>query len=618
VFKIFSSVKLWDVLIFSIVATLLISDLLIAYFKYQNLIFDMDSYIFYESARYLYSDGLAKIPFWVNSSTGLDIFSWGHYLPAFYYLLMHVFESGPNTIYFYQIIEKLIMLTLVLSIFYKFIDSRKIIILLLCFVLLDPLFTWFGMLKQYTRWPLIFGYFAIFVAIKIFIDKKVSKKFLSFIAPILLIIIVGMHASIGIPIAGSIFIFMLIEHFKSDYKYLQLKYYCFGILIGFLLLVLLILSGLTLEEMQEFLKIFFLYLHTMSVGGSWENLILQRGYFITNIFIPFQTISILGIMPFLLLFSLIHYQNFNEKEKFIIRFGVISFLTSLVFGMISPEHFTAIRMIWLMPIIVLLMYIISNKINITPVLLGVIFIVITTLIYQNIKINVSIYVLAVFALLAFSGLALIFTLYDKFSWPSKTSAKFSVYMLMALLLINSPILSKLSQLTIKHFDKNNTSTRFDLLKDAVKLDISLSKSINNLNNRNWILTNYPIRAFYEDDINIQIIRNHRGLMQGSRKKPCDFMYLIGKKFNNNIIAVDYSNSDPVNYEKTEFIYYRGHIYGKLEVNDLNESYASIIGFPVDIKRRDIKEDKIVSLDLVTEENLMNYFAFREKNDLKFR
>ena len=615
--KIFSSIKLLYVLIFSIVATLLISDLLIAYYKYQNIIFDMDSYIFYESARQLYSGGLAKISFWVNSSTGLDIFTWGHYFPAFYYFFMHVFESGPNTIYFYQIVEKLIMLTLVLSIFYKFVGSRKIIILLMCFVLLDPLFTWYGMLKQYTRWPLIFGYFAMFVAIKIFIDKENSNKFLSFMAPILLIMIVGMHASIGIPIACSIFIFVLLEHLKSDHKYLQFKYFCFGILIGLLLLILPIFSGLTLAEMQEFLRTFLLYLHTMSVGGSWENLILQRGFFLTNIFIPFQTISILGIMPFLLFFSLIHYQKFNEKEKFILRFGVISFLSNLVFGMISPEHFTAIRMIWLMPIIVLLIYIISNKINKTPVLLGVIFIVVTTLIYQNIKINVSVYVLAVFAVITFFGLGLIFALYDKFTGLSKTSAKFSIFMLMALLFINSPILSKLSQLT-KNFDKNKTSTSFDLLKDAVKLDISLSESISNLNNRNWVLTNYPIRAFFEDDKNIQIIRNHRGLMQGARKEPCDFMYLIAKKATDKIITVNMSESVQVNYEKTEFIYYRGHIYGKLEVNDLNESYASITGFPVDIKKREIDEDKIVSLDLVTQENLMNYFAFRDKNDLKFR
>ena len=107
-------------------------------------------------------------------------------------------------------------------------------------------------------------------------------------------------------------------------------------------------------------------------------------------------------------------------------------------------------------------------------------------------------------------------------------------------------------------------------------------------------------------------------MQGARKEPCDFMYLIGKKSTDKIITVNMSESVQINYEKTEFIYYRGHIYGKLEVNDLNESYASIIGLPVDIKKEAIDESKIVSLDTVSQENLMNYFEFREKNDLKFR
>ncbi len=628
----FMRIKLiYNICLFTIFL-ILASDILNSYHKYQNIVFDMDSYILYESAKELYVSGVAKIGFWVNSSTGLDLVAWGHYLPAYYYLIMIAIDSSPNTIYLYQIFEKIVLLLLVYTFMVQFAKHKKLALILTVFVLLDPLYSWFVLYKQYTRWPLIFGYLSILLIMKLLRGDDVPHKLYSFFVSFILVMVVGAHASIGVPISISIIIFLVLEKVNMRAQNLSILHFFFGLLLGLVFLLIPVYINMNPNDMKGLFNILLSYVHKMSIGDGLYNLILQRLFFISNIFVPVQNTSILGAITILLSISIKNYQIINDQEKAIVRLSVIIFITSCFLGMVSPIHFTAVRMVWLMPMIIILSFIIINKTNNLIVVCGVLLTFIVSLSYQFIKNHVSIYILALFAVFTLIGLLFIYKAHNKCCMPNSKYLLIFVYSSFLFLLVNNPTIYKVilniesgiklsgpelepEEMKTTQLSKVGNLPNYNLLMKSVILDINSSDIVKNLKSRDWVLTNYPISDFFEKEKNIQIIRNHRGFMQGAREKACDYMYIVGKQSLDQLITVNSSESVDINVAKIKYIYYRGHTYGNLVTSKILNNYVSIIGVPVETSKIDVKNDEIVSLDTITKESFLDYISYRKKNNL---
>ena len=592
------------------------SDILYSYHKYQSVIFDMDSYIFYESAKQLYSNNIARIGFWPNSSTGLDIVTWGHYLPAYYYLTMAVFESGPNAIYLYQILEKIIILASVFFIIKKYIKSKKMAVILLCLVLLDPLYSWFVLSKQYTRWPLIFGYLSILLILKIYKDKDHSlhRSAYNFLASLFLVMTVGSHASIGLPIAAGIAVFIITELINHKTSGLKALYMFLGLTAGSALVLLPIIYNFSVDEISNLYSLLLSYLYNISVGDNLYSSLLQRGFFVSNIFIPIQALSILGIAPMLIFLSVKNYKAFNDEEKVLIRLFTIVFLVSVVFGMLSPVHFTGVRMVWMMPLIIVLLFIVARRLN----SMLIIYITVSTLIasfaYQLTKNYLSVYMLALFVVFLMTSFAALYLFAKKKIGSNLKVLQTSLFMLM--LTLTSGLLGQ--KISAIEFDNFNQTPSYDLLKKSVLFDIRQSSRLGDLNPDDWILTNYPISDFYKNNGNIQIIRNHRPLMQGVRDSACNYIYLIGKE-EGDLVTIDTSEVLTINFNKINYLYYRGYIYGNLSKTKLLDgNHVSIVGDPVNALNMSIKPHEIVSLDKIEKEDVLGYIQFRKDNDFKMR
>ena len=248
----------------------------------------------------------------------------------------------------------------------------------------------------------------------------------------------------------------------------------------------------------------------------------------------------------------------------------------------------------------------------------IIYITVSTLIasfaYQLTKNYLSVYMLALFVVFLMTSFAALYLFAKKKIGSNLKVLQTSLFMLM--LTLTSGLLGQ--KISAIEFDNFNQTPSYDLLKKSVLFDIRQSSRLGDLNPDDWILTNYPISDFYKNNGNIQIIRNHRPLMQGVRDSACNYIYLIGKE-EGDLVTIDTSEVLTINFNKINYLYYRGYIYGNLSKTKLLDgNHVSIVGDPVNALNMSIKPHEIVSLDKIEKEDVLGYIQFRKDNDFKLR
>ena len=588
----------------------------------MNLFLGFDEYQYFEAANELIFSGISRLSYLPNSSVSFDIVDWGHLFTAYLYAVaIKLFDIQFYDLAVIHYIEFVFLILVLFKLFCRFM-SRSHAFMFTCLLIYEPMFNRFYVDGTWYRWSFIFAILSILCFLNV-IDNKGRMKVLTFsyLAGFFACMAPFSFASQGVPIFIGLALAFLSENiiFRQNSKMkLRITFlFILGILTPMILFGVNILSKLDKESIYNAYYTIAFYGDT-TANKLNTHLLYKAGYFIATLIVsPYAIFNFLPVGIAAMVINVCQLKHLRDAERNLLRVTIVFTGVWIILAMFMSTHMYSGRMIWIMPFYFLQIIITVRLKSASPssyyslIAISMILAFVQGLYYLLDKPggNYGIGCAAVVTLMIALVTILVLRVCLKYSKLLVANLNridhVMLYSIVVILLI--PVFLNVNK---QLFHNINYYLSEDQKKPVLQ---RLSKEVRKISEQELkpgdrVLTNAPMREFFQKGVKRQCIFFYRGLFSGATEEPADKVFLIGTSPDTNI-------SDYRDVKVGKNIYYRGFDYHIEKRVELLSDYYLLIGGPFDVSS---KEKVIYPTEYVSKKEVDHYLNWRDSEGLSVR
>ena len=602
----------------------IIGEILKAYHGYMNIWFSFDGYQFLEAAREFVFSGISRLSYLPNSSAAMDVVYWSHHFPPFLYAIgVKLFDIQIYDLVIIRFIEILVLMLVVYIVMARFM-SRTYAFFVTTLILYAPNFNHIFISKTYYRWSFIFAMlsFLFFVGVLKGNGKRRVMLF-AYLSGVFACMAPLSFVSLGVPILIGITLAFFMENIiKQKDRKKMLGIFIFFILGAFTPLLVFGINVFVKLDKQTLYNAFYAIVH---YGDAVVNkpdklrIILKMGYFYSTIIVSPYGLSILPIGIAASVSNIRQWRFLNENERSLVRITVIFVAVWIVLAMFVSTHFYSARMIWILPFFVLQLIIAIRLKDVdvrgfyTLVVLGVTILSVQALYHISGEPG-GIYGAGAAAFLALIISVVTIWILRVYMRAKRLSTKqgplsMADYMILSFLLIIllTPVFVNANVKVFRGVKYYLSEDRGGPVAERLSREVR-QVALQEVKTGERVLTNAPMREFFQKGVSLQSIYFYRGLFSGATKEPADNVFLIGTSPGTKIES--YSE-----VEVGKNIYYRGFVYHIEKRVELLSDLYLLIGTPFDFNDN---EKVIYPTEYVSKDDVDRYLNWRDSEGLSVR
>ncbi|MDP3997093.1 MAG: hypothetical protein Q8P73_01200 [bacterium] len=579
---------------------------------------DRDTYFLLAAGREVALSGIPRLPFFVNSTPGIDILFWTHQVPAFLYGAIVKFLD-VNIFSFTWVVIAQLILTMVIS----FLFLRELLKwcepglvryapVFLLFLLYDPIFNiLFLNIKMFLQWAYIWSVLAIIFLIWFWHNPRGWRGlvwlFLSScsvaLAP-LSFISLGIPAALGIAITELLFVRWRTKGISREYAIKAFLACILGWFIPVLFLLVYLGGKLDPGQWKTLWVLVGSYGENASVL-SIKQYILQLGFFGSTMFIPLQGFSLLPIGLISIFSNFVRRHSLAIQQQYLVWMSFVLVAAWLLAASVGSTHFASHLMIWILPIMLVNIAIIlgSKKNSDTrAIFLTAASIIILGQASYHLVLN-SLNYLAIAAAAGVTSGMIIVLYYQKWKLPVFISLFISLLFFVPVVQTRLVSLHSFAPTVLREVGRDKLWS-YDNFLLATREVTSRYVQPND-----WVLTNLPVTELFPEGVKLQILYNYRGLFSGARLEPGDVAILFGSTEAKSI--ANYQNMSV-----GEVFSYRLFEYEILKREELSAGHYLLVAKPaasLDANKQVIEDDRAAS-----KSEVRNYLQWRLENNLPIK
>ena len=451
----------------------------------------------YTSMVTLLKNGIPSLPYWQNSTVGVDIVNYivlGK--PFVDALLSKVLDLQLSNFYQTHFFEHFFTL-LVLALIIKKNNSVRLFWLIFSLVLLDRQFI--SLIRAELGYGVSLGLLACFFSL---VHKNKTARF--FWGGFFSVISVMFFAAVGILMVVSLTTYLLWQLKNGSNNLKQLLNYFYGQLFVIFITGSYLIFSVGIEEYFSLINIVLDYLKSSDKYIIDREKILTYGQIFCSFFLSQTGIS---IFPSLLILGFSNINSFkllDDFHKSILTFTFIAALIFLIFSIFMPLHFYVERIVWSTPFALCILSInYQNKFIYTDRYLRYfsLYIFIQQVIFYygiNKVLSVDFYILQIISTIcSIFMLGLFFTTLKSkknINTSNKLENFFHKHVLLGIIVLSFALDDRYIY-AAKSFSKSRSETSESRL---LELNNNISKNLNILTDVTSIITNWPIEDFFDE------------------------------------------------------------------------------------------------------------------------
>ena len=599
--------------------------------RYFTVSFDLDAYQFLEAARSISESGLGLVSYFPHSTVAIDVIYLTHHFPPYLHAVwVKLFDFQVNQFPIILYGELLLALAVtgfaITRIVRLALPSPKayLILLTISIAAYEPLahIFFFGG-KAYLRWSFIFGTLAVIFLLLLVTSRNGKRRhLLSFLTGLFAGMSPIAFLSLGIPIAGGVFVAFFIENIArlragSTTNLISTSApFLAGLLAPIVAFGTYALIELDTEGVLGTYRTIGFYGQSLVADGNLARSVLKIGYFFSTIIVsPFgPSLLPLGILATAI--NAYQWKTLSSQQKVLVRVTLVLTATWLFLALLASTHFYAARMIWALPLylgqIAILIH--HRKTNPTYYYLFIVssvIIVVIQFLHHSLIADYSNYYYGASAFLAAAvALASAILLKPILSNHGRVLATLHRHhtkiVLLTLAIVGAPVLlgfsRSLPQDARTIYGRATSSTESPVDEFMRNSQVVTRAEINP---GETVLSNWPLKELFPDDVNRQAIFFYRGLYSGATTAPADSVFLFGSDRQTDIDGYR-------NIRVGKVIYYRGFFYSIERQVGLAPGYFAFVGSPTP---RVVELDAIYPDSYVPEEEITTYLNWRKSKGL---
>tara|TARA_B100000780_G_scaffold277487_1_gene248301 strand:- start:53 stop:1780 length:1728 start_codon:yes stop_codon:yes gene_type:complete len=530
-------------------------------------------------------NGIPSLPYWENSSVGVDIVNYivlGK--PFVDALLSKVLDLQLNNFYQTHFFE-LFFTLLVLALIIKKNNSVRLFWLIFSLALLDGQFN--HLIRPDLGYGISLGLLACFFSL---VHKNKTVRF--FWGGFFSVISVIFFAAVGTLIVVSLTTYLLWQLKNGSNSLKQLLNYFYGQLLVIFITCSYLIFHLGIEEYFNLINIVLEYLKSSDKYIIDREKILTYGKVFCSFFLSPTGISFFPSLLILGFSNISSFKLLDDFHKNILTFTFISALIFLIFSIFMPLHFYVERIVWSTPFALCILSInYQNKFIYTDQYLRYfsLYIFIQQVIFHygiNKVLSVDFYILQVISTICnIFMLGLLFTIFKSnknINTTNKPEKNFHKHVLLGIIILSFALNDNIVKIPKIYLNSKSDISESRLLE----LKNNISKNLNDLTNVTSIITNWPIEDFFDERYSLHaysffmVHRKSRKFLTGVPSIQPDLVIFITNKnkgkdyFLNNLsnlrskIHLDKKN---FSFQDHETIFVKGYGY-KLFLSESTKNY----------------------------------------------
>jgi hypothetical protein len=312
-----------------------------------------DRYWVLETAQQVAEVGINRVRFLPNSSYGIDILLWTHFLPSYLYGIgVALLDIRIYDLTLIRVGELLVTLGAVIAVFARYLPLRWALALT-AVTFLEPIFHLTFIHGEFKRWTLVFGLVA-FLCLGPPDERRGAwaQRGRDFLAGFSGVLAPLCFVSLGLPILLGLSIAFLVEVFAArgaGGRVARIAAYGLGAALPLLGVTAYLLAVPGIEELKDLWVCMTQYAPQVATIGSQGKSLLRVGYFIGNLLVAPWGATLLPVGIAATALNLLHFRQLGSSERFLTRTAAIFTGTWIACALIVPAHFTSSRMMWVLP-----------------------------------------------------------------------------------------------------------------------------------------------------------------------------------------------------------------------------------------------------------------------------
>ena len=566
----------------------------------------------YTSMVTLLKNGIPSLPYWQNSSVGVDIVNYivlgKPFIDALLSKVINLQLSNFYQTHFFELFFTLLVLAFII----KKNNSARLFWLIFSLALLDRQFN--HIIRPDLGYGISLGLLACFFAL---VHK--NKKARLFWGGFFSVISVVFFAAVGTLIVVSLTTYLLWQVKNGSNSLKQLLNYFYGQLLVIFITCSYLIFSLGIVEYFNLINIVLDYLKSNDKYIIDSEKILTYGKVFCSFFLSPTGISFFPSLLILGFSNISSFKLLDDFHKNVLTFIFISALIFLILCIFMPLHFYSERIVWSLPFALCILSInYQNKFIYTEKYLRYfsVYIFIQQVIFHygiNKVLIVDFYVLQIISTICnIFMLGLFFTIFKNNSnidTPNKVKEILHKHVLLVIIILSFALNDSTIQIIRIYSNSKSEISESRLLE----LKDNISKNLNDRTNVKSIITNWPIEDFFDEKYLLHaysffmVHRKSRKFLTGVPSIQPDLVIFITNKnrgkdyfFDNlsNLRSKIPGDKKRISFRNHKTIFVKGYGY-KLFLSESTENYN--INF---YELSDIKYEKV---DLYFEKLKPNIF-----------
>jgi hypothetical protein len=330
-----------------------LSSLLKGVYDYFTEWYFSDRYWVLETAQQVAEVGINRVRFLPNSSYGIDILLWTHFLPSYLYALgVALLDIRIYDLTLIRVGELLVTLGAVIAVFARYLPLRWALALT-AVTFLEPIFHLTFIHGEFMRWTLVFGLVS-FLCLGPPGERRGAwaQRGLDFLAGASAVLAPLCFVSLGLPILLGLSIAFLVEVFAArgaGGRVARIAAFGLGAALPLLGVAVHLLAVVGIEELKDLWACMTQYAPQVSTVAGQRKGLLRVGYFLASLLVAPWGVTLLPVGIAATALNLLHLRQLGSSERFLTRTAAIFTGTWIACALIVPAHFTSARMMWLLP-----------------------------------------------------------------------------------------------------------------------------------------------------------------------------------------------------------------------------------------------------------------------------